>query len=123
MATKRQFDALLARYGKAWAALDPAAVMRLIDPNDITYYESTFNEPTNNWWKVKELWDVVPANQRNVSFWYEILLHDEQKVLAHVKVARTMVPSGEKQDIDAAFLFGLSDRGLINYFRQWRMSR
>jgi hypothetical protein len=48
---------------------------------------------------------------------------DGDAVLTHVKVTRTMIPSGEKQDIDAAFMFRINERGLCTYFRQWRMFR
>jgi hypothetical protein len=119
--TKQQFDDWITRYGKAWSSLDPAAVMRLLDPSDLAYYESTFNEPKQNWEEVNKLWQVVPANQKDVTFWHEIMMIDGDAVLAHVKVTRTMVPSDEKQDIDAAFLFKINEKGLCTYFRQWRM--
>lgn len=121
--TKQQIDDWLTEYGKAWSALNPDAVMGLIDRKDLTYYESTFNEPRKSWDEVNELWQVVPHNQKDVTFWHEILMTDGDAVLAHVKVTRTMVPSNEKQDIDAAFMFRINEEGLCTYFRQWRMLR
>ena len=116
-----EFDDWISKYGKAWAALDPNAVMSLIDRADVTYYESTFNEPKKSWEEVNTLWQVVRSNQKDVTFWHEIMMVDGDTVLAHVKVTRTMVPSNEKQDIDAAFIFKINDEGLCTYFRQWRM--
>jgi hypothetical protein len=95
--------------------------MRLIDKTDVTYYESTFNEPKKSWEEVNALWRVVPRNQKDVTFWHEIMMFDRSTVLTHVKVARTMVPSGEEQNIDAAFIFKINEKGLCTYFRQWRM--
>ena len=118
---KIQFDDWISEYGNAWTSLDPDAVMKLIDHEELVYYESTFNEPKKSWDEVNELWQVVPSNQKDVTFWYEILMTDGDAVLAHVKITRTMVPSSEMQDIDAAFMFRLNERGLCTYFRQWRM--
>ena len=69
---------------------------------------------------MKKLWDVVPENQTDVTWWHEIVLTEGNKVLAHVKVSRTLLPSHEKQTIDAAFLFGFNKDNKINYFQQWR---
>jgi len=118
---KIQFDDWISEYGKAWTSLDPDAVMKLIDHEELVYYESTFNKPKKSWDEVNELWQIVPSNQKDVTFWYEILMTDGDSVLAHVKITRTMVPSGEMQDIDAAFMFRLNERSLCTYFRQWRM--
>ncbi len=121
--SEQQFDEWVTKYGKAWEALDPDAVMSLMDHDDLTYYESTFNEPTHDWDSVDKLWQVVPTNQKDVKFWHEILFYSKDKVVAHVKITRTMIPSNEMQDIDAAFVFGINDKGLCTYFRQWRMLR
>jgi len=118
--TQSIFDDWISKYGKAWAALDPDAVMSLIDRSDLSYYESTFSEPKKSWDEVNELWQVVSGNQKDVTFWHEIMMTSGDMVLAHVKVTRTMVPSGERQDIDAAFVFKINEKGLCTYFRQWR---
>ena len=121
--TREQIDDWLTRYGQAWAALDPNAVMALVDKTDLTYYESTFNEPTKSWEAVHALWQIITSNQKDVTWWHEILMIDGDAVLAHVKITRTMIPSGEKQVIDAAFMFRIHDSGKCTYFRQWRMLR
>lgn len=118
---KQLFDEIIGKFGKAWADQKPDEVMDLITHEGLQYFESTFDEPTMNWDKVSELWRVVPENQKDITWWHEILVCDQHMALAHVRVTRTMVPSGESQNIDAAFLFGFDDDGKINYFRQWRM--
>jgi len=121
--TNQQFDNWLTKFGQAWASLDPDTVMGMIADSGLSYYESTFNEPTTSWEEVNKLWQVIPSNQKDVTFWHEIVMTDGDAVLAHVKVTRTMVPSGEKQDIDAAMMFRVNEQGLCTYFRQWRMLR
>lgn len=111
---------VIAAFGEGWAKQDPAAVMSLIAKEELQYFESAFGEPTSNWVSVSRLWNVIRNNQSDVVWWHEILLEDDDKALAHVKVQRTLQPSGESQDIDAAFLFGFDNSGKINYFRQWR---
>lgn len=113
-------DKTIAAFGQGWVNRDPEAVMDLIAHEGLEYYETAFDGPTTSWDRVNELWQIVPENQTDVTWWHEILLADANKALAHVKVTRTMLPSGEKQDIDAAFLFGFDAEGKINYFRQWR---
>lgn len=121
--TRDQFDQWVNQYGKAWAALDPDAVMAMMSPDNITYYESTFEEPAHDIEEVRKLWAVIPSNQKDVTFKHEIVVCDENKAFVHARITRTLVPSGEKQDIEAAFVFGLDDNGLCNYFRQWRVVR
>ncbi len=107
-------------FGRGWVERDADAVMALIAKDNLKYYETAFDEPTTDWAAVKKLWDVVPNNQKDVTFWFETLMSDEDKILAHVKVTRVLVPTGESQDIDAVFLFGFDSKNKINYFRQWR---
>lgn len=117
MKTKNE---VITEFGVGWTKQQSYIVMSLIAREDLQYYESTFAEPTKSWDSVKALWDLVAQNQSDVNWWHEILLEDDEKALAHVKVQRTLQPSGVKQDIDAAFLFGFDSSGKINYFRQWR---
>jgi len=110
-------------FGQGWVDRDPVAVMALIAKDNLQYFETAFGEPSTDWKAVKKLWDIVPENQKNVTFWFETLITNGDKILAHVKVTREMVPSGEEQDIDAAFIFGFDAENKINYFRQWRAVR
>ena len=112
---------IIAAFGEGWAKQDPTSVMSLIAKEELQYYESAFEEPTGDWAGVSKLWNVIRSNQSDVVWWHEILLEDDNKALAHVKVQRTLQPSGIKQDIDGAFLFGFDSSGKINYFRQWRV--
>lgn len=114
---------IIQAFGQGWVDRDPDAVMAVIAKEGLQYYETAFGESTTDWNAVKKLWGIVPENQKDVTFWFETLMADGDKILAHVKVTREMVPSGEKQDIDAAFVFGFDAENKINYFRQWRAVR
>jgi len=118
---QEKINEIISKFGEAWVNQDPDSIMNLIAKENLNYYESTFSDPVTSWDYVKKLWDVVPDNQENVTWWHEILISQGNKALAHVKVTRNLIPSSEFQDIDAAFLFGVNDKGEINYFRQWRM--
>lgn len=113
-------EKVIEAFGQGWVDGNSDVVMALIAKDNLQYYETAFGEPTTDWKAVKKLWDIVPENQKDVTFWFETLMAERDRVLAHVKVTREMVPSGEKQDIDAAFMFGFNADNKINYFRQWR---
>lgn len=69
--------------------------MQHIAKSVLQYFETSFEEPITDWGRVKELWDAVPDNQNDVTWWHEILVEESYKSLAHVKITRTMQPSGE----------------------------
>ena len=117
---RQKFDNIIAKFGAAWVSRDPDSLMSLISRNDLRYFETNFDPPLTDWAKVKKLWDIVPNNQTDITWHHEILLAEENKVLAHVQLSRTLLPSRKHQIIDAAFLFGFDEDNKINYFRQWR---
>jgi hypothetical protein len=94
--------------------------MKLIARDDLEYYETNFDPPTTDWNKVYKLWEIVPKNQKDVTWQHEILMMDGNAVVVHAKITRTLLPSKIKQKIDVAFLFKFDDEDKINYFQQWR---
>ena len=116
----QKYDDILTEYGAAWVARDADRVMKLIARNDLEYYETNFDPPTTDWDKVYKLWEIVPQNQKDVTWQHEILMTDGNSVVVHAKIARTLLPSQIKQRIDAVFLFKFNDEDKINYFQQWR---
>lgn len=106
-------------FGNAWAALDYQKAVNLFS-KDVEYYESAVDKPCANWDVVLNLWSVVPKNQKNVKFSFELLATTENTSVANWKVVRTLVPSNIKQTIDGIFVVKLNGRGLCNYFKQWR---
>lgn len=108
------------RFGKAWENLNPDEAMAQFSKEDLTYYESVFSQPLTSWEDVHRLWDIIPANQKNVKFKYEILITSENHSIIHWKVERFFVPINAMQKIDGVFEIKLDDRGLCIYFKQWR---
>jgi len=108
------------KFGEAWKQQDVDLVMSLFAKEDIVYYENALGEPINNWDIVDKLWRVVPTNQKDISYWSEVLVSSDESAIIHWKVSRMLVPSGEKQEIDGIFHIKLNEHGLCKYFNQWR---
>ena len=116
---KQKFQDWFEKLGKAWSARDPQKAANLFSKN-VKYYESVFDPPCESWDKVFELWKVVPENQKDVIFEFEIMAVSDDLAVANWKVNRTLLPSNRKQNIDGIFVAKLNEEGLCNYFKQWR---
>ena len=108
------------KLGKSWSALNPHEAAHLFS-KDVEYYESVFNHPCSNWDEVLNLWKVIPHNQKEVTFRFEIIATEENTAVANWQVIRVLVPSNQKQTIDGIFVIKLNKEGYCNYFKQWRM--
>jgi len=109
----------LSKLGNAWSKRDPEAAASLFS-KDCKYFESVFEPPCADWDAIHKLWLIVPNNQKDVTFEFEIIGFSDVFCIANWKVSRTLVPSGEKQLIDGIFQISLDKSGLCNYFKQWR---
>lgn len=116
---KAEFEAWLKKHGKAWSGRNPEEAASLFS-KDCRYYESVFEEPCKSWDGILKLWLVVPKNQKNVTFDFEIIAVSDELGIANWRVTRTLLPSGEKQLIDGIYKISLNEQGLCNYFKQWR---
>lgn len=116
---KKTFEEWLTKLGKAWTERDPYTSAALFAKN-VIYYESVFEKPCANWDEVLKLWLVVPKNQKDVRFNFEVISVSEDVGIANWKVSRTLIPSNVKQKIDGIFLVSLNEDGLCTMFKQWR---
>ena len=114
-----KFKKWLEELGKAWSSLDYQAAANLFAEN-VEYYESVFNKPLKNWNEVFNLWKVIPSNQTDVSFKFEVISTSKNLCVANWQVERILLPQNIKQSIDGIFVFRLNENGLCNYFKQWR---
>ncbi len=114
-----QFTEWFNKLGKAWTERDPHQAANLFS-KEVEYYESVLNPPYENRDKVFELWKVVPFNQKDVTFDFEIIATKDDLAVANWKVARTLLPTNQKQMINGIFVITLNERGLCKYFKQWR---
>lgn len=108
--------------GKAWTNLDPQNAANLFS-KDVEYYESALEKPCENWNKVFDLWQIIPNNQKDVNFNFEIINTSEKLCIANWQVKRISLPQNTKQKINGIFVFKLNKNGLCNYFKQWRTSK
>jgi hypothetical protein len=107
------------KLGEAWSERNPDKAADLFS-KDVKYYESAFDAPCQNWNKVLELWQAVPTNQKDVSFSFELVAVADNLGVANWKVARTLLPTNQRQMLDGIFIIKLNDEHRCNYFKQWR---
>jgi len=115
----QQFKDWLNKLEKAWVNLDPKNAVNLFS-KDVEYYESALKVPCQNWDEVFDLWKVIPTNQKDVAFSYDILAISRNLCVVNWRVERTQLPQSTKQKIDGIFVLRLNEDGLCNYFKQWR---
>jgi len=122
---QEQKDVLLAmgswlkKFGEAWSERNPQKVLSLFSKN-VKYYESVFEPPYEDLNKVLSLWKVVPLNQKDVTFNFEIITVSDDLAVANWKVTRTLLPTNQRQKIDGIFIIKLNNESLCYYFKQWR---
>ena len=59
-----------------WKAQDVDAVMQTIS-KDCKYYDTVFDEPCSDLSEVRNLWEVVPFNQKGIEYEYKIISQDD----------------------------------------------
>jgi len=113
------YKSWLEKLGRYWVDLNPKNASELFS-KDVIYYESALKEPLADWNAVSDLWKIIPSNQKNVSFDFEIISITQNLCVANWQVKRTMLPQNVKQNINGIFVFKLNEDGLCYYFKQWR---
>ena len=108
------------QFGEAWANKDVDAVMSLFAQSELTYYENALNEPIRDWNEVKQLWNIVPNNQKDIAYQSSVVAETPDGGIIHWQMSRTLVPSNEKQVIDGLFEVKLNKFGECTFFKQWR---
>ncbi len=107
------------KFGEAWTERDPHKIANLFS-KDVEYYESVFDSPCESLDRFMELWNVVPNNQKDIIFKFEVIATKDDLAVANWKVSRTLLPTNQKQMIDGIFVIKLNDEGRCKYFKQWR---
>jgi len=101
-----------------WKNRSADSVMKTIS-TDCKYYESVFEEPCKDIDEIKKLWEVVPLNQKDIEYNYNIILENEEFCIVNILVYRTIVPSDIRQKINGIFQISLNPDGKCNFFKQW----
>ena len=99
---KPDFEAWLRKHGKAWSERNSKASASLFS-KDCMYYETVFEEPCKSWDDILKLWLVVPNNQKDITFDFEIIAVSDNFGIANWRVTRILLPSDEKQLIEMEY--------------------
>ena len=112
----------LNNFKEAWEERNTEKVISLFS-KDVIYFESPLNKPCENLEAVSSLWKVVPTNQKDVIFNFEIISNTEKISVVNWKLSRIKLPNKEKEIVDGIFLISLNKEGLCTLFKQWRASK
>ncbi len=106
----------------SWKNLESDKTISLLS-EEVEYYENPIDKACGTFDEVKELWDVVDTNQKDISYKYEIICYDDNNCIVNWQMQRLFIPTNEIQEIDGIFQISLTDEGLCKYFKQWRFTR
>jgi len=119
--TKEQLDNWATKLGQAWSAQDPDKAMELVSKDNIEWYENPLQSPYKSWEEVHKLWEVIPFNQKDITFSHRILACNGSVGIINWQAKLTKVPSGKKIHIDGIFQVCLDKDGHCTYFKQWEV--
>jgi len=103
----------------AWQQRDVETIMNIISKHCI-YFETVFDTPCSSFDNIKKLWEVVPKNQKNIEYNYEILIENDKLCIVNFFVKRMLIPSEVKQQINGIFQIPLDEDNKCCFFKQWR---
>ena len=105
----------------SWMNLEGLKTTEWFSP-DVKYYESPDGAPCADFSEGAALWAIVPQNQRDSSYSYEIVCSDSEVCIYNWKMKRILVTSENEshQSIDGIFVVALDEIGRCTLFKQWR---
>jgi ketosteroid isomerase-like protein len=105
------FAAWLRRYGAAWEARDPEAVMAIFTA-DATYRETPFDAPMAGRSAIGDYWRARAVNeQRNVKFGFAVLAVSGDTGYAHWTSEFDVPAMGHRLALDGIFRCSFRDSG------------
>lgn len=119
----KNYDAFIKKFMESWKNLEGVKTCELMSDNLEGYYETPLDKPLTKKDDVKQLWEIVPTNQKDISYTYDILLANKQHCLFHFTMTRTMNVTEKTQSIDAICEIKLDKNNLLTFFKQWRFTR
>lgn len=118
----KDYTAWIDKFMEGWRDRDVERVMETI-AEDCAYYETVFDEPCRDIRAIRKLWEVVPKNQKDIEYSYEILAKNEEVCIIHFRLTRTTLPDEHRVEMDGIFQVSLDDEGKCTLFKQWRFVR
>ena len=114
---------LLAAWKRGWESRSPDTILDLFD-DDAEYRAAPFTEPLKGANAIRELWNVMAANQANVEFDAEHVWVSGSTVLASWHAAYTRRDAGGERVRAYGFMTAeMNDAGKVWRMRQWPVER
>ena len=114
----QDFAAWLDGYKEAWETRDGATAGALFTA-DATYQENPFDDAMEGRAAIEEYWSGVTADQRDVSFTYDVLTCDGDTCMAQWHAAFASASSGDAIELDGVFLCSFADAQTVRSLKEW----
>ncbi|PQA89480.1 nuclear transport factor 2 family protein [Hyphococcus luteus] len=114
----QDFAAWLDGYKEAWETRDAAKAGALFTA-DATYRENPFEDAMEGRAAIEEYWSGVTADQRDVTFTYDVLTCDGDNCLAQWHAAFTSASGGAAIELDGVFLCAFADAKTVSSLKEW----
>ena len=119
---KEKYERWVKEFMESWKKLDWKRTLELLDKN-VKYYENRIDMPCKNFEEVEKLWNIVPENQRDITYKFEIVAFNENTCIINWQMNRIMTKTNIKQEIDGIFQISVNNDGKCTYFKQWRYTK
>lgn len=117
--TSTTFPQWLARYGDAWEAGDPDAVLALF-AGHASYFETPFSAPMVGHEAIRRYWtEGAKDAQTNVRFEARPITFDGTTGIAHWRATFDRVPSGAHVELDGVLSAVFDEQMRCEVFREW----
>lgn len=109
---------------ESWKKLEGAKTAYLFS-EDVEYYETLDAPPCASFIDVVKLWEVVPVNQSDISYKFEVISANEECGIINWIMHRTFKTNTAvmHQYIDGIFQIKLNNEGKCCFFKQWRFTK
>lgn len=117
--TREDFEQWLRRYGEAWTAGDPEAVIALFAA-DAAYFETPFEPPMVGHAAIRRYWTEGAKNaQTGVRFAATVVAFDGTAGCARWQASFRRVPSGVSVELDGVLQAWFDVGQRCREFREW----
>jgi ketosteroid isomerase-like protein len=117
--TLQAFEQWLKRYGEAWVAGDPDAVVELFSPT-AAYYETPFDAPMVGAGAIRQYWtDGAKNAQTHVRFEATPITFNDRTGYARWHATFERVPSAVAVELDGVLAATFDDHMRCEEFREW----
>jgi hypothetical protein len=115
---RREFEAWLDRYGRAWETQDSGMAAELFS-KDAVYFEAPFDEPMCGRSSIVDYWKEGGETQEDIGFGYDVLAVAESSGIARWWARFTRIPSGSRVELDGVLVASLDPDNRCDEFREW----